>query len=173
MRIVATTTQPLDQAIREGNFRADLFYALGRIVLAIPALAERIEDIPILVAAFTSQANTAGTGHGFSPEALTTLQEAAWPGNVRQLRNVVEQALALSVTPQVPATLVRRLLREVASHETAALDEARRTFERDYLMQLLETTGGNVTQAARIAQRNRTEFYKLLARHGIDPARYK
>jgi two-component system response regulator GlrR len=171
MRIVATTAQPLDQAIRDGRFRADLFYAIGRVALNMPALAERREDIPALVASFTAQAQ--GAARGLSPEAMAVLQEAAWPGNVRQLRSVVEQALAQAVTPQVPVTLVRRLLREETEREMAALDEARRAFEYDYLVQLLDITAGNVTHAARVARRNRTEFYKLLARHGIDPGSYK
>jgi two-component system response regulator GlrR len=171
IRIVATTTQQLDQAIRDGRFRADLFYALGRVALTMPSLAERREDIPVLVAHFVSQKH--GAARGVSPEAMTALQEAAWPGNVLQLRNVVEQALAQAVTPQVPATLVKRLLRDESELEMAALDEARRAFEYDYLVQLLETTGGNVTHAARVARRNRTEFYKLLARHNIDPGNFK
>ena len=170
-RIIATTTQALDQAIRDGRFRADLFYAIGRVTLSTPALAERREDIPLLVAAFISQGG--GGARALVPEAMALLQDAAWPGNVRQLRNVVEQALALAVTPQVPATLVRRLLKDATESEMAALDEARRAFEYGYLVQLLDTTKGNVTHAARIAHRNRTEFYKLLARHGIDPAAYK
>ena len=171
MRIVANTTQALDQAIRDGRFRADLFYALGRVALNMPSLAERREDIPALIAAFAAQAH--GNERGLSPDAMVALQEAAWPGNVRQLRSVVEQALALAVTPQVPATLVKRLLKEESEREMEALDEARRAFEYDYLVQLLDTTGGNVTHAARVAKRNRTEFYKLLARHHIDPASYK
>ena len=171
LRIVATTTQVLDQAIREGRFRADLFYAVGRVALNVPPLAERREDIPALVAAFVAKAH--GVARGLVPEAMAALQEAAWPGNVRQLRSVVVQTLALAVTPQAPVTLVRRLLREETEREMEALDEARRAFEYDYLVQLLETTGGNVTRAARIARRNRTEFYKLLARHGIEPSSYK
>jgi two-component system response regulator GlrR len=171
LRIMATTTQALDQAIRDGRFRADLFYAIGRIALNMPALADRREDIPALVAGFVAQ--THDVARGLAPEAMTALQEAAWPGNVRQLRSVVEQSLALALTPQVPLTLVRRLLREETEREMAALDEARRAFEYDYLVRLLDTTGGNVTHAARIARRNRTEFYKLLARHDIDPASYK
>lgn len=171
VRIVATTAQALDQAIRDGRFRADLFYALGRVALNMPALAERREDIPALVAEFVARHR--GAARGMSPDAVAALQEAAWPGNVRQLRSVVEQALALAVTPQVPVTLVKRLLKEEAEREMAALDEARRAFEYDYLVQLLDTTGGNVTHAARVAKRNRTEFYKLLARHNIDPASYK
>jgi two-component system response regulator GlrR len=171
-RIVATTAQALDQAIREGQFRADLFYGLGRVVLTVPPLAERRDDIPLLVSHFVAQA-THGAERGFSPESLSALHEAAWPGNVRQLRSVVEQALAQAVTPQVPATLVRSLLRQEIEREMAAFHDARRAFEHDYLVKLLEATGGNVSQAARVAQRNRTEFYKLLARHGIDPGAFK
>lgn len=171
VRIIATTTQPLDNAIRDGRFRADLFYALGQVVLNVPALANRRADIPALAAHFAARSH--GAAHGFSPEALTVLQEAAWPGNVGQLRSVVQRALVLSVTPQVPATVVRGLLHAENQREMYALSEARRTFEHDYLVNLLETTGGNITHAARIAQRNRTEFYKLLARHNIDPVRFK
>ncbi len=171
VRIIAATSQSLDQAIRDNRFRPDLYYALGRVALNVPALADRREDIPALVAHFVAQAR--GQERGFSPEAMAVLQDAAWPGNVRQLRNVVERALAQAVTAQVPATVVKPLLRDESERELAALDEAKRAFEYDYLVQLLETTGGNVSHAARVAQRNRTEFYKLLARHNIDPRAFK
>lgn len=171
VRVMSATRQPLDQAIRDGRFRADLFYSLGRTMLNVPPLAERREDIPVLVSHFISQ--SPGSVRGVSPEAVAVLREAAWPGNVRQLKNVVEQALAMAITPQVPVTLVRRLLLQDSEREMTALDEARRAFEYDYLAHLLETTSGNVTNAARVARRNRTEFYKLLARHHIDPSRYK
>jgi two-component system response regulator GlrR len=171
VRIIATTTQPLHHAIRDGRFRADLFYALGQVSLNVPALADRKGDVPALVARFVSQSH--GTGRGVSPDGIAALQKAAWPGNVGQLRNVVEQALSMSLTAQVPETLIKRLLREEAEREVEALNEARRVFEYEYLVHLLETTGGNITHAARIAQRNRTEFYKLLARHNIDPVRFK
>lgn len=170
VRIIAASAMPLDRAVRDGGFRADLYYALGASNLRVPALSERQEDIPALVASFVSRH---GGERRFSPEALALMQEAPWPGNVRQLENIVEQALRLSVTPLVPATLVRRLLREEQERNMAGFDEARRAFERDYLAQLLQTTAGNVARAARLAQRNRTEFYKLLARHGLDPASFK
>lgn len=170
VRIVAASSQPLDKAMRDGAFRSDLYYALAANTLRLPSLGERPEDIPVLVAHFVAR-------HGgdcrLSPEALALLQEATWPGNVGQLEAVVEQALCATVSPLVPASLVRRLLREEQEREIAAFDEARRAFERDYLEQLLLTTGGNVARAARVAQRNRTEFYKLLARHGLDPASFK
>jgi len=175
MRIIAATSQPLDNAVRAGQFRADLYYALSQTALGIPPLAERREDIALLVGQFTARwaERTRDSLRGFAPDALALLQEAPWPGNVRQLRNVVEQALGQSVTPLVPASLVRRVLRDDNEREMAAFDDARRAFEYDYLVSLLRSTAGNVAQAARIAQRNRTEFYKLLARHDLDPASFK
>jgi two-component system response regulator GlrR len=108
----------------------------------------------------------------FSPEAMELLVNATWPGNVRQLLNVVEQTVALSTSPVVPASLVQKALRD-DNTLMVSLDEARRAFEHDYLVRLLRATEGNVTQAARMAQRNRTEFYKLLQRHDLTPALFK
>jgi two-component system response regulator GlrR len=175
LRIIAATSQALDNAIRGGQFRADLYYGLNQTALSVPPLAERREDIPLLVSHFARAwaERTRGAAHDFAPDALALLQEAPWPGNVRQLRNVVEQALGQAVTTLVPASLVRRVLRDDNEREMAAFDDARRAFEHDYLVDLLTSTGGNVAQAARIAQRNRTEFYKLLARHELDPAAFK
>lgn len=171
-RIIATANPSLETTVHEGRFRADLYYGLMRNTMVVPGLAARRDDIPLLVAHFTAQA-TNKTARAFSPEAMALLCEAPWPGNVRQLRSIVEQALALAVTPLVPASLVRRLLTEENAREMTAFDDARKAFEHDYLVQLLKTTCGNVAQAARIARRNRTEFYKLLARHDLDPARFK
>lgn len=170
IRIIAGSALPLDRAIRDGSFRADLYYALAATTLRVPPLAERPEDIPALVAHFSTRHEG---DRRFSPEALNLLQEAHWPGNIGQLESIVDQALRLSVTPLVPATLVRRLLWEEQERNTVGFDDARRAFERDYLSQLLQTTCGNVARAARVAQRNRTEFYKLLARHGLDPGSFK
>lgn len=174
-RIIASSVQSLEDAVRSGSFRADLYYGLARHALALPPLAERRADIPLLVAHFSAAwtRQFAGVRRGFAPDALALLCEAPWPGNVRQLRSLVQQALAQATTAQVPAALVRRLLSEGNEREMTAFDEARRSFEHDYLVRLLKSTAGNVTQAARIAQRNRTEFYKLLARHAIDPTSFK
>jgi two-component system response regulator GlrR len=103
---------------------------------------------------------------------LELLVGAAWPGNVRQLYNVVEQSVALATTPLVPPTRVQQAIQN-QQREFASFEEARKKFERDYLAQLLKITEGNVTQAARLAKRNRTEFYKLLQRHQLDPKLFK
>ncbi|HJW25479.1 MAG TPA: response regulator [Rhodocyclaceae bacterium] len=170
VRIIATATAALEDVVDEGRFRSDLYYLLSAAVLSVPALEQRRDDIPGLVAHFL---RLAGGGRFMSPETLALLQEADWPGNVRQLRSIVERAASVAVTPVIPASLVRRMLRAEAMQETEGLEEARRIFERQYLIKLLQSTAGNVAQAARVAQRNRTEFYKLLSRHHIDPTAFK
>ena len=107
-----------------------------------------------------------------APEASELLVTAPWPGNVRQLLNVLEQAVALAATDVIPASLVHQAL-DAGESAFAPLDEARRAFERDYLARILKITAGNVTQAARLAGRNRTEFYRLLERHSLEPGMFK
>ena len=109
---------------------------------------------------------------GIAPEALEALATAAWPGNVRQLYNVVEQCCALTTTPLIPLTLVQRALR-VPAMEALTYAEAKQRFERNYLVQLLKLTDGNVADAARIADRNRTEFYRLLQKHELTPDMFR
>ena len=109
---------------------------------------------------------------GFAPDALEALATAAWPGNVRQLYNVVEQSCALTSTPLIPLALVKRALR-VPAMEALGYNEAKQRFERNYLVQLLKLTEGNVADAARIADRNRTEFYRLLQKYDLTPAMFK
>jgi len=147
---------------------------LNVVSLTIPPLAERREDIPLLAGHFLTQ--LAGKYHktvnGFAPEAMELLVAAAWPGNVRQLYNVVEQSVALATTPIIPVSLAQQAFQNQQA-DFASFEEARRRFEREYLTQLLKITEGNVTQAARLAKRNRTEFYKLLGRHQLDPKLFK
>lgn len=172
VQIIGSSPRPLDTAVAEGGFRSDLFYLLSRMTLLIPPLSERNEDIPLLAAHFLSQIRPS-KNLTLSPESLTALVEGRWPGNVRQLKNVLEQVSEMSLTPIITETAIRRVMRELEEENLAAFDDARREFERDYLVRLLQTTSGNVSQAARVAQRNRTEFYKLLARHGLDPVCFK
>ncbi|MEZ5543286.1 MAG: sigma 54-interacting transcriptional regulator [Pseudomonadota bacterium] len=174
VRIISATHQDLLQAVEESTFREDLYYRLNVVNLELPSLAERREDIILLANHFLRQfpdAQKRGIS-GFSPEAQEAMLYAAWPGNVRQLYNVVEQSVALSTTPLIPASLVQRALRN-ESADIPSFADARNQFERDYLTQLLQITNGNVAQAARIAKRNRTEFYKLLHKHQLSPPQFK
>ncbi|WP_051071645.1 sigma 54-interacting transcriptional regulator [Azoarcus sp. KH32C] len=174
VRIISATHRDLEAAREAGLFREDLFYRLNVVSLSLPTLEERREDIPLLASLFLQ--NLARKYHkrlhGFAPDALQALASAAWPGNVRQLQNVVEQACALATTPLIPLTLVERALRGTA-HERLSYAEARQRFERDYLIRILKLTDGNVSDAARLADRNRTEFYRLLQRHALTPGLFR
>ncbi|MES2889711.1 MAG: sigma 54-interacting transcriptional regulator [Pseudomonadota bacterium] len=174
VRILSATHRNLDDAMREGLFREDLFYRLNVVSLTLPPLAERREDIPLLANHFIAKLASKYNKplNGFAPDALKALATASWPGNVRQLFNVVEQVCALATTPLIPLTLVQRALR-VPSVEVLSYAVARERFERDYLVGLLKLTDGNVADAARLAERNRTEFYRLLQKHGLTPGQFR
>jgi two-component system response regulator GlrR len=174
VRIISATHRDLDEQKGTGQFREDLYYRLNVVSLRLPPLSERREDIPLLAAHFLRK--LAERYHKppptLAPDAMALLVAAPWPGNVRQLLNLLEQALALATTLMIPATLVQNALKEDAA-ALVPFEEARKTFERDYLVRLLKITGGNVTQAAQLAKRNRTEFYKLLQRHKLEPSMFK
>ncbi|TMG72389.1 MAG: response regulator, partial [Betaproteobacteria bacterium] len=165
VRVISATHRDLDVQMKEGRFREDLYYRLNVVSLALPPLAERREDIVPLATHYLGDtaARYAKDVQAFAPEALEVLLAAPWPGNVRQLVNVVEQVVALCASGVVPASLVQQALKEEPV-PLASLEQARSAFEREYLARILRMTGGNVTQAAKLAQRNRTEFYKLLDR---------
>ncbi|MCR5885286.1 sigma 54-interacting transcriptional regulator [Rhizobacter sp. J219] len=174
VRILSATHRDLDAAMAQGQFREDLYYRLNVVSLHLPTLGERREDIPLLANHFLAKLTAKYDKRltGFAPDAMKALTTASWPGNVRQLHNVVEQVCALTTTPLIPLTLVQRALR-VPSVEVLTYAQARERFERDYLVGLLKLTDGNAADAARLADRNRTEFYRLLQRHGLTPGQFK
>jgi len=174
VRIISATHVNLEDRLKKSLFREDLYYRLNVVNLEIPTLSQRREDIPLLAKYFLGIliAKNRKNISGFAPESLELLVHANFPGNVRQLFNVVEQCVALSLTPIIPASLVQKALRDKPS-EILPFNEARQRFERDYLIQVLQITGGNVAHAARLSQRNRTDFYKLLERHNLTPASFK
>ena len=174
VRILSSTHQDLEAAMAEGQFRTDLYYRLNVVTLTLPPLAQRREDIALLANHFlvTLAEKYGKRVSGFAPEALRALTTAAWPGNVRQLYNVAEQACALATTPLIPLALIQRALRS-PSVQMLTLAQARQRFEREYLVGLLKLTDGNVADAARLADRNRTEFYRLMQKHGLTPGHFK
>ena len=174
VRVISASHRDLESGLSEAWFREDLYYRLNVVALQLPLLAERREDIPALASHFLRDVagRYAKTVTALAPEAMELLVAAPWPGNVRQLQNVIEQAVALSTGAIIPASLIQSALRSEPATWTS-LDDARRNFERDYLVRLLRLTQGSVANAARLAQRNRTEFYKLLERHDLDPKLFK
>jgi two-component system response regulator GlrR len=174
VRILSATHRNLEEAIKAGSFREDLYYRLHVVALALPPLRERREDIPVLASHFlnTLAGRYGKTLNGFAQDAMEVLVKHSWPGNVRELYNVIEQAVALATTPIITAALLETAIRGETG-DLSSFESARFEFERDYLAKLLKITNGNVTQAARLAKRNRTEFYKLLQRHHLNPSMFK
>lgn len=174
VRILSATHRDLPKAMERNEFREDLYYRLNVVNLRIPTLSERAEDIPVLANHLLRESAKRHKPfvRSFSMDAMKCLMTASWPGNVRQLVNVIEQCVALTTAPVISEALVTQALQgENTALPTFA--EARGHFEMTYLRKLLQMTKGNVTQAARMAGRNRTEFYKLLSRHGLDANDFK
>ncbi len=173
VRVLSSTRNDLQPMLAGGQFREDLYYRLNVVHIEMPSLNRRREDIPLLVAHFLAAiARESGTRKIYAPEAVELLATSDWPGNVRQLQNVVHQNVALSQAPIIPVELVQQSLGGTQT-KLPSFDEARDEFTRSYLSQILQITGGNVSQAARLAKRNRTDFYKLLGRHQLVPDDFK
>ena len=174
VRVISATHRDLQDLMKQGRFREDLYYRLNVVNIKLPTLDQRREDIPLLVAHFLQQiaAEADQERKVYAPEGVEMLVTAEWPGNVRQLYNVVRQNVALSRSPVISGELVQQSLGEHAG-KLASFSDARDEFTRNYLSQILQITMGNVSQAARLAKRNRTDFYKLLARHDLNPDTFK
>jgi len=174
VRIISATHRDLDGMVEAGEFRADLYYRLKVVPLAIPNLSDRCEDIPLLANYFIekhAQANNQKKKH-LSPDAMDYLLAAEWPGNIRQLNNVIELCATLSKTKTIPLSLVKSGLQD-RSRQMKTLKEAKLEFEKNYLIGVLKMSGGHVSNAAKISGRNRTEFYKLLNLHSIEPGKFR
>ena len=173
VRILSTCLTDPAQKLRSSSFRDDLQYRLNVVQIDIPPLSKRREDIPMLVAHFLAElSRETGQARSYAPEAVELLTATEWPGNVLQLRSVVQQNFALSPTPVIPLEMVQQSLGGGQAN-LPSFDAARDEFTRNYLSQILQITGGNVSQAARLAKRNRTDFYKLLGRHQLVPDDFK
>ena len=174
VRIISATHKDLHKEMEEGTFREDLYYRLNVVNLKLPSLKARSEDIPLLARSLLQQS---AQRHGvnvsqFSDDAMQQLVTSSWPGNVRQLVNVVEQCVALTQTPVIPLHLVEQAL-SATKQSWPTLTEARDAFEQQYLFKLLKMTVGNVTRAAELAGRNRTDMHKLMKKHELDAADFR
>ncbi|MCP9446239.1 MAG: sigma-54 dependent transcriptional regulator [Nitrospira sp.] len=174
VRIIAATNKDLGEAVKHGRFRNDLYYRISVVPLFIPPLRDRRDDIPLLAQHFLklSAARANKEIKGFTPAALHRLMVNPWLGNVRELENVIEKAVVMSrqdmITPD--------LLPSVGVSPEAPLKpltEAREEFERTYLKNLLQLTGGNISRAAQFAGRYRADFYKMLKKYGLHPSMTK
>lgn len=174
LRVISATHRNLEQDVAKGTFREDLFYRLNVVNLFLPSLKQRREDIPLLARHFLKQqSGKRRRAESFTPEAMELLITNDWPGNIRQLLNVVEHCSVLCTTSLISPALVTRALRDEEPANDLSYANAKQQFEREYLIRLLKITGGRVSEAARLAARNRTEFYRLLARHELSPSMFK
>jgi two-component system response regulator GlrR len=176
VRVVAATNKDLEQQVKTGHFREDLYYRVHVIPVYLPPLRDRKEDIPVLVDHFLDEfAKQSGKGiKGITASAMQKLMFHDWPGNVRQLKNVIEYAVAMSETDRITEDLILTTKGTATVEERLQpLKEARDSFEKTYLTYLLQTARGNVSEAARLAGKYRADLYVLLKKHHINPDDYK
>ena len=174
VRIITATNKDLAQAVKAGTFREDLFYRIQVIPLTVPPLRARREDIPLLAQVFLRQSiERAGKAvRGFMPDAMQKLMVYHWPGNVRELEHAVEKAVILSPRDMITADLLPGG-NGATDGAIKPLTEAKEEFERNYLKELLELAGGNISRASQMAGRYRADFYKLLRKYGLHPSEGK
>lgn len=174
VRIISASHRDLLKLESEGLFRMDLYYRLNVVTLSLPNLAERVEDIPLLAKHFISndQSTAKPIAKGLSSDAMELLVSYPWPGNVRQLKNIIDHVCTFATTSLIPINLVEKALQE-KQKPFLGFNDAKKNFERDYLIKLLQLANGSVAEASRLAKRNRTEFYRLLDRHSLKAAQFK
>ena len=173
IRVIAATNRDLESAVKDGGFRADLFYRLAAFPLVIPPLREHREDIPLLVAHFLQDyAERANESvRGISPAALQTLLAYDWPGNVRELRNAIERALLLETTDRLQVNNLPPQLAAVVSSPTDPRDPAQplslQEAERRAVAHALEASDWNITKAAQVLNVNRVTLYRKLKKYDL------
>ncbi|MDD5723564.1 MAG: sigma-54 dependent transcriptional regulator [Syntrophales bacterium] len=172
-RIIVATNKDLEAEVKKGFFREDLFYRIHVIPVHMPPLRERKEDIPCLAEYFIHRFNRRMKKkvNGMTPSSMQKLMSYNWPGNVRELENTIEYAMAMSQRDLITEDGI--LQTKDVPNKLHPLKEARATFEKGYLINLLETTKGNVSRAAELAGKYRADFYSLLKKHGLNPPDFK
>ncbi len=171
VRVISATNRDLKKAISRGNFREDLFFRLATFTVEIPPLRERREDIPLLVEHFTRQFNLRfSRSNIFSPKAMAMLERYQWPGNIRELIHVVEQAVVLTEAKVIELENLPASVREEASNsaKVVAGDDMLplQEVERRHVLSVLKKAGGNRARAARILDISTRNLYRLLKEYG-------
>jgi len=183
VRVIVASNKDLQKAVERGEFRDDLFYRVHVIPIYLPPLRERREDIPLLADHFLKQFNKSVGKEikGFTPSAIQRMMLYHWPGNIRELKNTIERAVVLSMHDviDVPDLIPLASMQEPAAAATAApglsvtYEDAKQDFEKSYLEHLLRQTQGNVTHAAKIADRYRGDVYRLMKKYGLKSDDFK
>jgi DNA-binding NtrC family response regulator len=182
VRVVAATNQNLAEAVAKGDFRQDLFYRLDVITIHLPPLRERADDIPLLAQHFLKYygQESGKPVAAFSQKAMELLCSHPWPGNIRELENAIEQAVALSYQPVLTPEDLPRDVREHKAATLGSIAPASEQFvfpdtpsleevKKRYVLHVLQLTGGNVSATARVLNVDRRSLYRMLARYKIEP----
>lgn len=176
VRVLVATNKDLEDQVKQGLFREDLFYRIHVIPIYLPPLRERKEDIPLLVEHFLRKFNEQMKKDvkGLTPEAMQKLMLYDWPGNVREMENVIEFAMALTRNELISEDLILQTREKAITQEPLKpLKEAKESYEKIYLINLLQICQGNVSQAAKMAGKYRADFYDLLKKHGLKSEAFK
>lgn len=174
VRVIVATKKDLEEEIKKGLFREDLFYRIHVIPIHLPPLRERKEDIPYLIGHFLKKfvQQMKKEVKGLTPQAVQRLMLHDWPGNVRELENTIEYAVAMTQQDVITEEFI--LQTKVSPKEPLKpLREARDEFEKGYLIRLLELSEGNVSRAAKLAGKYRADLYELMKKHSLKIADYK
>jgi two-component system response regulator GlrR len=170
VRVIVATQKDLEDQVKQGLFREDLFYRIHVVPIHLPPLRERKEEIPSLVEYFLKKLNQQMKKEvkGVTPRAMQRLMLHDWPGNVRELENTIEYSMAMTQQEVITEDFVLQTKVPMLSHESLRpLKEARDEFEKGYLIHLLQLCEGNVSQAAKLAGKYRADFYDLLKKHDL------
>ena len=184
VRIIAATTILLEQAAESGTFSRDLYYQLGTLPMRAPALRERLEDLGLLVQNYVAQffRKEGGEAKAFLPEAIDKLRHYAWPGNLKELKNVIERILIVTPGRVISADDVPDLAGDASagsaqshspdgSHNRSAIREAREDFEREFIIQKLEENDWNISRTAELIELERSNLHRKIKSYGIDVRR--
>jgi len=174
VRMIAASNKDLEEEVRCGRFREDLFYRIHVIHIPIPPLRERKGDVPLLARHFLKKYAEKAKKDiaGFTPGALQKLIAHSWPGNVRELENCVESAVAMTHREVITEDVLLQG-RSTGQEGPKSFRDAKAEFEKEYLVQLLQITKGNVTEAGKLAGKHRADLYELLRKHDLDPQTFR
>jgi two-component system response regulator GlrR len=167
-RIIAASNKNLEKEVEKGRFREDLFYRIHVIPIKLPPLQERKEDIPILSRHFLQKfSKEMGKDiNGFSINAMQKLISYPWPGNIRELENTIECAVAMTKRNIITQDFILQS-QESNPEGLISFKDAKENFEKNYLIQLFELTRGNVSKAAKLAGKYRADVYELVKKYNL------
>jgi two-component system response regulator GlrR len=173
VRIIVATNKDLKEEVKKGNFREDLFYRIHVVPVVLPGLEDRKEDIAPLTEHFIRKYSEEMVKEvkSITPEAMQKLMLHDWPGNVRELENTIEYAMVMTGSDTITDDLIFQA--DGDQQGVPSFTEAKADFEKQYLVNLLKATGGNVSKAAELAGKYRADLYNLLKKHNISPNDFK